>query len=248
MSLSESSIITLDTIDSTNKYAMMLIDDDKAYHGLTIMASSQTQGKGQRGRVWEDEPGKSLLMSLILQPMFTIDRQFRFNAAVATAIADVLTEMNQDWQINVKWPNDIIVNDKKAGGVLIENVLRGVNWHFSVVGIGMNVLQDHFSESLPFATSLKLAAGIDYGVDEIALSLRQRILAYTMRIDGAHLVRYNDLLYKRGDEQTFRNSEGKWLATILRANDDGTLQVLLSDGTIVNYTHGQVEMVTVPTT
>ncbi len=76
MSLPEYPVIELDTIDSTNNYAMQLIDADKAQHGLTITARTQRAGKGQRGRTWQDEPADSLLMSRVVAPNLAIGNQF----------------------------------------------------------------------------------------------------------------------------------------------------------------------------
>ena len=90
------SIIELDTIDSTNNYAMWLIDADTAQAGLTIVTKVQTAGKGQRGKLWVDNPGESLLMSIVLAPVYKIERQFSFNVAISLAIADVLQEIQAD--------------------------------------------------------------------------------------------------------------------------------------------------------
>ena len=141
MPFSHLPIIELDSIDSTNNYAMQLIDANKAQHGLTIVTQSQSEGKGQRGKTWLDAPGQSLLMSIIIHPKKEINDQFVFNAAVAVAIANVLQKSNHNWDIRIKWPNDIIINAKKAGGILIENILRGSRWTHSVVGLGLNVKQ-----------------------------------------------------------------------------------------------------------
>ena len=99
MPLSYLPIIELDTVDSTNNYAMQLIDANKAQQGMTIVTQSQSAGKGQRGKVWLDAPGQSLLMSIIILPNAEISAQFVFNASVAVAIADVLEKMHQQWQI-----------------------------------------------------------------------------------------------------------------------------------------------------
>src|SRR5690606_38514963 len=114
-------IIELDEIDSTNNYAMGLLNADKACMGLTIVARSQTKGKGQRGRVWQDQPGASLSMSMIVEPERGLDAQFVFIAQVALAVADALQGLDNNMDVAIKWPNDIIINDKKAGGILIEN-------------------------------------------------------------------------------------------------------------------------------
>ncbi len=221
---------------------MQLIDANKAQQGMTIVAQSQSAGKGQRGRVWVDEPGQSLLMSIIILPAQQITDQFAFNSSVALAIARVLQQLNNNWNIRIKWPNDIIVNDKKAGGILIENLIRGSRWAHSVVGLGLNVKQVSFPPELPYATSLKIASGNDINITKLRDDIRENIiLSATCQPPAEKIMAgYNEYLYKRGQKQGFSNSTQKWKATILNAHKDGTLEVQLEDGTIVFYHHGQV--------
>ncbi len=242
MSLTEVPIIQLDFIDSTNNYAMQLIDGNKAQPGMTIVAKAQTNGKGQRGKSWIDAPGESLLMSVIVSPKHQLTEQFLFNASITAAIANVLQKLHKGWQINIKWPNDIIVNDKKAGGVLIENVLRGNSWTHSVVGLGLNINQESFPAELPFATSLKIASGQSFDINEVMLLIRDQILeniAHPMA-DKELVDSYNRLLFKRGRQQVFMDATGKWQATVLNALPNGTLEVQLDSGDIVHYHHGQI--------
>jgi len=234
-------IIELDTIDSTNNYAMRLIDADTAQPGMTILAQQQTGGKGQRGRTWLDIPGQSILMSIICVPMHKLDEQFIFNACVITGIADVLQGLNENWDIRIKWPNDIIVNDKKAGGVLIENVLRGSNWSYSIIGIGLNVLQPKLDESLVYGTSLKIESGINYPVYELAGQLRTEILKNIYTIDSKIdiMKRYNNYLFHKGQDQAFVDATGReWKARVIDVSDKGLLRVQLADGSITGYVHG----------
>ena len=239
--MSESLIIELDSIDSTNNYAMQLIDADKAQHGLTIVAQSQTAGKGQRGKSWMDKPGESLLMSMIVTPRLLISEQFVFNAGIAVAIANVLQKVNDSWTVHIKWPNDMIINDKKAGGILIENVLRGSRWLYSVIGLGLNIKQAVFPEDLPYATSLKIASGKDYDAMDIREQIQAQVLSMvnTPGTKEARMKRYNDLLYKAGQKQAFTDETGSWEALVLHTNTDGTLSVQLQDGSILSYYHGQ---------
>ena len=238
----DSCIIELDSIDSTNNYAMQLIDANKAQTGLTILAQSQTGGKGQRGKTWIDTPGQSLLMSVITTPGLAIGAQFAFNALVSVTIANVLQKLCNTWELRIKWPNDIIINDKKAGGILIENVLRGNSWTYCVIGLGINVKQGHFPAELPFATSLKIASGQDINMIKLRDDLRKEIVGCSNCPvpAGISMERYNEYLYKRGKKQSFSDSSGQWEATILGAADDGRLHVQLADGNIVFYHHGQV--------
>lgn len=243
MPIPDLSIIQLESTDSTNNYAMQLIDANKAQHGLTILARYQTDGKGQRGKSWLGVPGQSLLMSVIVTPFVAINEQFAFNASVAVAIAKVLQKLDGGWNIHIKWPNDIIVNDKKAGGVLIENVLRGSKWTYSVIGLGVNVLQDKMPDELPFAASLKIASGRDFEVGRLCGLIRESILNSINVLPGEIMMRhYNEYLFRKGMKQKFKDDSGQWEATILAVHTDGTLEVK-RDGEIAFYHHGQVEWV-----
>ncbi len=237
-------LIELEYTDSTNNYAMQLINDDKAQPGTTITTRSQGKGKGQRGKVWIDEPGQSLLMSIIVAPKQLLTEQFVFSASVAVAIANVLQKFLPDSSVRIKWPNDIIINDKKAGGILIENVLRGSNWTHSVIGFGLNINQSSFPDTLPYATSIKIASGQETDMARIRERVREHILAATLYPQPSCRIMeaYNELLYKKGESQKFSNSDGSWNATIIYAGNDGTLEIRPVNGTKTYiYHHGEIK-------
>ncbi len=235
-------VIELDTIDSTNNYAMRLIDADKAQSGLTVLAREQSNGKGQRGKSWMAAPGDNILMSIILAPERALDKQFYFLAGVAVAVASVLRELSEDWQVHVKWPNDIIVNDKKAGGILIENIIRGRHWVYSVVGIGLNVLQDRFPESLPHAISLKMAVGTEWQTKALAMQLRERIIQYLSTADDEQIFSdYNKFLYQRDQMQLFGADDQWWQAKVSGVTRDGRLVLIMEDGTTSFFHHGSIQ-------
>jgi BirA family biotin operon repressor/biotin-[acetyl-CoA-carboxylase] ligase len=238
--LLDAPIIELDTIDSTNNYAMQLIDADTAQPGLTVVAKEQTHGKGQRGRQWKDAPGESLLMSIICTPDCPLDEQFVFNAAVAVSVAEVLSQLYEGWDVRIKWPNDIIINDKKAGGILIENILRGSKWSYSIIGFGLNVAQAKFSAELPFATSLKIVSGKSFSMPSLFAKLRSNILGRTC--SGLSVTQimneYNSVLYRKDCPQRFTDGADEWVAIIKSAGSNGMLQVQLADGSILHYNHG----------
>jgi BirA family transcriptional regulator, biotin operon repressor / biotin---[acetyl-CoA-carboxylase] ligase len=238
--LLDAPIIELDTIDSTNNYAMRLIDADTAQPGLTIVAGAQLEGKGQRGKTWKDVPGESLLTSIICAPECDIEAQFVFNAAVAVSIAEVLIDMYENWDVRIKWPNDIIINDKKAGGILIENILRGNSWTYSIIGLGLNVCQAILPAELPFAISLKQASGKDLKVKDLLILLRANILRRTSGnlVQEYVMKEYNDFLYRKDREQSFTDGSEEWNAIIKSAGSNGQLQVQLADGSILHYSHG----------
>lgn len=242
MAILEAPIIELDSIDSTNNYAMRLIDADTAQPGLTVTAMEQTAGKGQRGRHWAGSRGQSLLMSLVVAPGRPLEQQFPFSAAVAVAVAEVLSTLHEDWNIHIKWPNDIIVNDKKAGGILIENILRGNTWAWSVIGLGLNVLQSIFPLELPYAISLKIASGREFDIISLRDRIRQHIINTLHSGLGTEAImhQYNRYLYRRGAEQAFSDGHKGWLGIVVKAGADGRLMVQLENGSMAHYTHGDV--------
>jgi BirA family biotin operon repressor/biotin-[acetyl-CoA-carboxylase] ligase len=218
-----------------------MIDADKAQHGMTIVTEKQTAGKGQRGNPWVDDTAQSLLMSIILQPKQPIEAQFAFSASVAVALVDVLQSLDKKIDVSIKFPNDIIISDKKAAGILIENSIRGTVWTHAIVGVGLNVLQHHFDDNLPNAISLLLATQKPWVIEGLLLSIRQRIIEYTSVQDlSPMLEKYNQLLYKRGRKQLFAEGENKFEALISGVNEKGKLLLQHSDNQLVAYPHGQL--------
>lgn len=238
-SLSAAPIIELHTVDSTNNYAMRCIDADTAQAGMTIYAEQQTEGKGQRGKKWETVEGENILMSLILSPNRSIEQQFKFNASIAVAVAQILLAENKDWEVKIKWPNDIIINAKKAGGILIENVLRGNNWNWAVVGIGLNINQTHFDTNLPFATSLKSASGLYFNKKEFQEKIRNNILTHTSQHQNSFET-YNELLFKKNENHLFSINNTFFNAKVLGVEEDGQLKLEMSNNSIQYFNHGSI--------
>lgn len=144
-------LIELSTIDSTNIYAMAQIKAGLAKSGSCYTADFQTNGKGQHGRVWESSKGQNLLCSYILE-LNTLDAlknwtpadQIGFSASIALGARAFFAAFAGS-ETKIKKPNDIYFSDRKAGGILIENLVRGQEWTWAVIGIGMNINQTEFS-------------------------------------------------------------------------------------------------------
>lgn len=166
--------IELDSVDSTNNYAMGLIHEGLAQHGLTIRTAHQTKGKGQRGKVWETEPGANLSFSIIVKPGLLLTQSFQLLAATALAVRDELEKVLGD-ETKIKWPNDLYWRDRKTGGILIENVVRGRQWQWAVIGIGINVNQTKF-KGLKNPVSIKQVTGKETDVLQLAYSIQKAVL------------------------------------------------------------------------
>lgn len=146
-------LIELSDVDSTNIYAMDQIKQGLAMSGSCYTADFQTNGKGQHGRIWESSKGQNLLCSYILE-LNTLDAlknwtptdQIGFSAAIAIGSMAFFAAFAGS-ETKIKKPNDIYFSDRKAGGILIENLVRGKEWTWTVIGIGMNINQTAFSSA-----------------------------------------------------------------------------------------------------
>lgn len=168
-------IIQLLETDSTNSFAIELLNSSKPLDGTVITTYSQTHGKGTDLNKWESETGKNLTFSIIFYPSFSAEKQFLFNKAISVAIFDFLKSELPNHSISIKWPNDIYVGDKKICGILIQNSISGKNLDYIVVGIGLNVNQEIFISNAPNPVSMKLISGKTYDLSEMLHSLYQCI-------------------------------------------------------------------------
>ena len=154
----------LHEVESTNTYAMNLLRDVNPIEGTIVYTDNQTHGKGQRGALWTSKIGQNMTVSVILKPQFlSLDKTFYLSKISALAVYDVLTDIlaNSQYDIKIKWPNDILVNQRKIAGILIENNFTTHSIQYSVIGVGLNVNQVEFGDFERAAISLKLLASKD---------------------------------------------------------------------------------------
>jgi len=144
-------LIELTSIPSTNIYAMDQVHKGLALSGSCYTADFQTAGKGQHGRNWESEKGQNLLSTYVLElkqlksdVIWTPAHQIGFSAAIALGARAFFAKFAGD-ETKIKKPNDIYFSDRKAGGILIENLVRGKNWTWTLIGLGININQGSFS-------------------------------------------------------------------------------------------------------
>lgn len=241
--------IALPEVDSTNNYAMARVSEGPVDEGTTWFAWRQTAGKGQRGKTWQSEPGENVMLSVVLKPlMLKPSEQFMLSASVALALRE-LVQNRTDRPVKIKWSNDIYIDDKKAGGILIENVIRGNAWKNAIVGIGLNVNQQVFPENLPNPVSLSLVTGIRYDVLEVARGICAVLDRYYRRLEPAGfpdlLADYTRHLYRLGEFQRFREAGGKYFqARILGVEKDGKLRLEPEEGPRFSVALGEVVFLT----
>ena len=205
-----SAFTVLDSVDSTNNYAMAKVHAGLAKHGDGWYAHHQTTGKGQRGKKWHTGNGKNIAISIVIEPSrLLISEQFKLSAATALACFDFFSAYAGD-ETTIKWPNDIYWRDRKAGGILIENVIgkstgtaspaNRSKWKFAIAGIGININENSFDTELTNAVSLKQITGKDFEPVELAKQLHQLVLKRVHELYEkpfeAVLKEYNKHLYK----------------------------------------------------
>ena len=196
-------LLTFDSLSSTNAYAKKLSRDQNKSEGLTILSKYQTSGRGQFGNSWESEKGLNLLFSVYLKPLFlSPDRQFLLNMSVCLAVADSLNEIVPGFE--VKWPNDILYDNMKVAGILIENSINSNKLESSIVGIGINVNQQNF-ETKANITSVQNITGNSLDSEFLLAKVLKQIESRYLRLKANGKGLYNDyysLLYGFEKEKT----------------------------------------------
>lgn len=236
--------IELFTIDSTNNYAMGQAHAGLARHGAVYIAEVQSAGKGQRHKQWVANPGENITLSVVLQPGGpNVARPFLLSTAVALACFDFFNDFTNG-DISIKWPNDIYWRDRKAGGILIENVYRSNNWQFAIAGIGLNINQTSFSPELPNPVSLKQITGRHHHRIALAKELCSRLqnrFEQFLETNTRLLDEYNGKLYRLGEKVKLKKDNAVFETEITGTSVSG--QLLTKDAMERQFDFGEVEWV-----
>jgi len=239
-------LIKLDAIDSTNDFLKELLTNNNLENFTVITAEAQNKGKGQMGSVWVSETGKNLTMSVLVKDfIFDINQIYNLNISVAVAIITVLESYNIP-KLSIKWPNDIMSDNKKVGGILIENVIKGATNIDSIIGIGLNVNQANF-DGLPKASSLSLMAKSAFDKFEILQKIVEEIKLNISKLEANKSEelwqKYIDLLFKKEVPMPFENATGqRFMGIIQGVSKIGQLELLLEDNTVKTYGIKEIQM------
>lgn len=237
--------IKLDAIDSTNDYLKKLSKKEVVENFTMVLANSQSHGKGQRGASWSSEEGKNVIMSVLLKDLLVSREQlFGLNVLVSVSVFEVLEEKNIS-KLHIKWPNDIMSDAKKIGGILIENTFKTDNSIVSIVGIGLNVNQTDFS-MLPQASSLAITTGASFDIDELAAAIRQKIHDNVPNLatdSDRFWSKYHHNLFKMEVPMAFEdNNKVRFMGMVKGVSPFGKLQLLLEDDSVKEFEIKEVQM------
>jgi len=237
-------ILKLNAINSTNSYLKEWSKDNGLVKSKAVVAKNQTNGRGQRQSKWASESGKNLTFSLLYKlDDFSLANKFFLNCAISVGVYKTLYPIIGN-TLTIKWPNDIMADSHKIGGVLIENTVRTGFIKKTIIGIGLNVNQTEF-KYLPHASSLKLISNKIYDLDSLLKELLDSIENQLKILENGYLnvffEAYQKILFGRERRLKFSENKKEFYATIIGVNIKGQLVLALDDGHIKTYNNKEIK-------
>lgn len=236
----------LDKTDSTNIQARKLADSG-APHGTLVVADKQEGGKGRRGRNWESPSGVGIWMSLLLRPQISSVSASMLTLVMAMAAGRGIRETT-GLECMIKWPNDLVLNQKKICGILTEMSTELMEIQNVVIGAGINVCQEEFPEEIrATATSLYLESGKKFRRSDMIAAIMKAFETYydqfVLTEDMSGLMEeYNRCLVNRDREVCILAPSGEFRGVAEGINKNGGLEVRLADGSKTEVISGEVSV------
>lgn len=239
-------IIKLNAIDSTNTFLRQLSSDKRLEDYTVVTAEAQLKGRGQMGTSWSSQPGKNLMASVFVDVSFlTIKYSFWISMVTSLAISKTLKDF-QISNIKVKWPNDILADQKKISGILIENVIKNNTLQGTIIGFGININQVHF-DNLPLATSMQKVSGKHNSIDNVLKKIIGNLEFYMNQLkeDNYQSIKmlYETELFRKEKPSTFKNEEGVLFSGFIKGvSNSGHLKVLVEDDILKEFDLKEVKL------
>ena len=243
-------IVYYDEIDSTNLRIKQL-GDEGAVEGTLAVADRQTAGRGRRGRSWDSPAGESISMSILLRPQITPNQAPMLTLVMACSVAEGIMDCKDvcgEQQIQIKWPNDIIIHGKKLVGILTEMSTQIDYINHVTVGVGINVNLTDFPEEIrEHATSLRLECGHKVKRAPLIAAIMKRLEEnYALFMETGDLSqlmeKYSELLVNKDRDVMILGAKEQYVAHALGINKTGELIVRKEDGTIEEVYAGEVSV------
>ena len=239
-------IIKLDAISSTNDWLKEKYDKNSCVDGDLIWVNEQTMGRGQNSNKWLSEAGKNLTFSFFkVLKSLKVNDQFIINCSVSTAIIDALKKIHVP-NLSLKWPNDILSDDKKICGILIENYIKGDAIVGSIIGIGLNINQTDFN-NIKSASSLLNQTGKEFDLEfvlNLLLNSFMESFKFCKSESKEYLIRkYEKLLFAKNRLSKFEVNDQTFNATIIGIDLDGKLVLQNEKKEILVFSNSAIKMI-----
>ncbi len=214
---------------------------------VVLAADYQTAGRGAGTNSWTSERGSNLLFSVLMKPSFVpVQSQFMLSMMGALALKEALDAYVPEG-ISLKWPNDIYWKDQKISGTLIETTLAAGRIKDCVFGVGLNVNQHSFPETIPNPVSLCQIVGHDVDRKELLEKIMSAFVKYLKMIsEGAYgeiSAMYHEALYRRHGFYAYKDQDGVFDASVIEVEDDGHLVLRDKDGCVRSYAFKEIDFV-----
>jgi BirA family biotin operon repressor/biotin-[acetyl-CoA-carboxylase] ligase len=241
-------VICLDQVDSTNSEAERQLAADCPVP-LVILARAQTKGRGRRGRDWHSPAAGNLYASFVFRPQLEPAHMHDFTLWMGLNICELVANFCKI-KPGLKWPNDLLVEGRKAGGMLTEARIDADQIRELVFGLGLNLNgqpQDFPRELQRSATSLAQATGAPIDLNRFAAALIGRVLAaYGQFVDGGYQEKFAELWARydvlRGQPVTVIQGTRTVTGLATGIDNEGSLLVRLGSGRTERFRAGEVTL------
>ena len=230
--------------DSTNRVALELGHAGEP-EGAVVLAEEQTAGRGRAGRAWDSQRAAGIYVTLLLRPKLA-PVQAPLLTMMAGLSAHSAVQALTGLDVDLKWPNDLLIQGKKVGGILTEMHAEPNQVRFVIVGIGLNVNQEKFpGEFANIATSLRTETGKPQSRTEVLVRLLREFESDYNRFlqEGVASVvaRFESVSsYAKGKRVRVTNGTESYVGTTAGLGPDGLLQVEREDGRVTAVISGDV--------
>ena len=204
---------------------------------LAVYTFNQTKGRGQYGNSWENLPEENLAYSFALKTKNINVSDTCFNFYTAILVRDFIANLTKT-EVKIKWPNDLILKNKKICGMLFEK-----NKNYFVVGIGINILQKNF-KNLPKAGSVLSQTGLSFELKAFTESLHQYLFEHLVQkeIPNNILELYHLHLYRKNEVSVFEKNEVRQNGIIQNVDENGYIWIDLENEGLQKFFHKEIEL------
>jgi BirA family biotin operon repressor/biotin-[acetyl-CoA-carboxylase] ligase len=215
-----------DTVDSTQDAARAAAAHGAADRSVFV-ADYQRSGRGRQGRAWLAEAGAALLMSILFREVGPEARPWRFTSLASVALVEAVQPLLERGSAAIKWPNDVMLDDRKVAGVLAETTWDGHRLQ-AIVGVGLNVAA---APEMPGATSLAFHTDGPIDRGDILLRVVERLDHWSTLPDNQLHAAWQSHLWRRGQRLRLLDLGREENVVVLGAGPDGSLEIERADGT-----------------
>ena len=209
-----------ESLASTNATLRELLTEGRATHGEVVVAGRQTAGRGRRGRSWEAEAGSGLLVSVLLTP---VEARVTY-CLTSLAVRDAVSSM-ADGRASLKWPNDVLIGNRKVAGILVDLVTEG-----AIVGIGINTNMNRteLDRIGPEATSVAVETGRAFDHAQLLgrlIELLEEQYSRSRKSPDSVFREWRSALVTLGHSVEVETARERWVGQAVDVDEDGSLLV-----------------------